>query len=191
MRYMQKAVIAVFNGAYFPIQKSQKFHFSTSIRFNVKATMEEHIRIEHQHFRHVCHVCGKEYRTYPGLHAHLRSHSDVGPRLKCKMCPNKFKTIYWLRLHQAKEHHIATLLQCPYCPKKKTNQFQLKKHIALHTYKPHKCDLCEREFRSPAELTVGIRALVRQSMESRTFVNYFVSNSLAASHEKAHHRRII
>lgn len=127
------------------------------IRFNAKQTMTLHVRIHHQHIRHVCDVCAKEYSTLSGLLTHLRSHTDSGPRIKCKMCGNLFLNMYRLRLHQAKDHETATPLQCPHCPKKKTNLFQLKKHIAhSHNYRVHKCNLCEREFRSPVEVSVRI-----------------------------------
>lgn len=150
--------------------------------------MQEHVKIEHQHLRHVCHVCAKEYRTWPGLQSHLRSHSDKGPRIKCKMCGNLFINMYRLRLHKAKDHENATLLQCPHCPKMKTNLFQLKKHIAhSHNYKVHKCELCEREFRSPVEVSVG---LILQSLAIGNKVmsnfDFFSQFPLAASHENTH-----
>lgn len=125
-------------------------------RFNAKSTMQAHVKIEHENHRQVCHVCAKEYRTLHSLQLHLRSHSNKGPRLKCRTCGNMFMNMYRLRLHQAQEHEHAKLLQCPHCPRKKTNTFELRKHIThSHKFKVHKCELCEREFRSPIDVQVG------------------------------------
>lgn len=131
---------------------------ATWFSFNSKQTLTVHVRIHHKHMRHVCDVCAKEYTTVSGLLYHLRSHTDAGRRIKCKLCGELFSNGYRLQLHQAKVHETATPLQCPHCPKKKTNQFQLKKHIAhSHNYRVHKCNLCEREFRSPLAVSVRIR----------------------------------
>lgn len=121
--------------------------------------MLEHIRINHQNVRRVCHICAKELKTLSGLNDHLLEHNSLDtPKIKCKFCSHTFKTLPRLRRHMRYHHEkLATDLQCPHCPKKMPNKYLLRGHIAgIHNYKRHICHLCKREFRTPGLLKVRI-----------------------------------
>lgn len=127
--------------------------------FSAKETIKQHIRIEHQNYRHVCHMCAKEFRTSLGLHEHLQTHNSIkGPRMKCELCPSSFRNERSLRAHIVLTHQKPSqTYQCPHCPKVKKSAANLKCHISsTHFFKLLKCQLCEREFRNAKELNVSL-----------------------------------
>lgn len=167
--------------------------FFHAFSFNKKKTLQHHVRVEHQYVRHVCHICAKEYRTLGGFQEHLLSHNSVGnsSSIQCKLCPSIFKNVLRLRRHMARHRKNSTELQCPHCSKKKPNMYLLKEHIAgRHNYKVHKCRLCEREFRTPAEVTVGIFVHLIRSVPFSVIREYIFIFPIA-SHENTHDRRSV
>lgn len=120
--------------------------------------MEQHVKSKHQNFRHVCHICAKEFETLSGLRNHIENHdadSTEMPRIKCESCPSTFKTMGALRRHMPMHQILPEELQCPHCPKKLPNKHLMNAHVSnRHNYKVYHCDLCEREFRYPLELEV-------------------------------------
>lgn len=151
--------------------------------------MQRHIRVEHQDVRHVCHVCAKEYRTWGSFQEHLRCHGAIDKMsIKCDLCPSIFQSTLRLRRHMARHQKSTTELQCPHCPKKKPNLYLLKEHIAgRHNYKGHTCRLCEREFRTPAEVQVGI--FDSQSNIIGTKIHSFRIFHSVVSYENTHGRK--
>lgn len=120
--------------------------------FSAKKPIKTHIRTEHQHFRHVCHMCAK------GLHEHLVTHESVkGPRMKCELCPSSFRNSRALRAHVVLVHQKPSqTYQCPHCPKVKKSAANLSSHIySTHNFKTVKCQLCAREFRTAKSLGVS------------------------------------
>lgn len=158
MRYLQKAVNK-HTATYFNLSKTHcnKFRMlSANCSFSAKETIKQHIRIEHQHFRQVCHVCAKEFRTWTGLQEHLVTHESVkGPRMKCDLCPSSFRNHRALRAHMLLHQKPSTIFQCPHCPKVKKSASNLSSHIhSTHNFRLLKCHLCLREFRAAKELAV-------------------------------------
>lgn len=158
------------------------------IRFNTKTQKEQHTIVKHQNFRHVCHICAKEYVTLGGLQDHVLTHDnnhEKMPRVKCKLCPGTFKFMRGLRMHMKRHHVISAELQCPHCPKKLLNKHLFTAHVLnRHKYKIHTCDLCKREFRSPLELKVKIFSAVHSCRKN--FQHNFL---FAASHAITHSGR--
>lgn len=121
--------------------------------------MESHVKIEHQHFRHICHVCAREFRTLKGLEEHLMVHEGMKtPRVQCELCPSTLRNRHALYIHVASMHNNdpSKTFKCPHCPVVKKSSKNLSNHVySMHTLKLLKCQLCEREFREAKTLKVS------------------------------------
>ncbi|XP_039954626.1 uncharacterized protein LOC120770962 [Bactrocera tryoni] len=125
---------------------------------------------------YACGMCSQSWRTAAELHAHeciravdnssnattvaVRTASEsVGLinserslyLFKCDICHCNYKSSELLKHHM--KRHTARKFSCNHCPKTYINRSELKFHQLTHTgEKPHKCELCPKQFRYPHHL---------------------------------------
>lgn len=115
-----------------------------------------HVKVTHQNFRYICHVCTKEYKTSTSLQEHLLTHNadtNETPRIKCELCSSTFKNVKGLRKHLPIHNTHSAEVQCLQCSKTLPNRHKLIRHVA-NRHKVHKCQLCGREFIRSDQLKV-------------------------------------
>ncbi|XP_053963061.1 uncharacterized protein LOC128866388 isoform X2 [Anastrepha ludens] len=70
---------------------------------------------------------------------------------KCDICHCNYKSSELLKHHM--KRHTARIFRCSHCPKSYINRSELRSHQLSHTgEKPHKCDMCPKQFRYPHHL---------------------------------------
>ena len=105
-----------------------------------------------------CSVCGKEFKSRGGLHAHMNIHSK---QHKCRFCEEVYARKDYLRKHEYSEHSYQiedsseptllvgqkSLVQCDICSRIFRAKSQLEIHKRKHTgEKPFECSSCPTRF---------------------------------------------
>ncbi|MFX1513011.1 MAG: C2H2-type zinc finger protein [Promethearchaeota archaeon] len=103
--------------------------------------------------RHVCKICGKDYKYRQGLERHHRSrHTNERPH-KCKLCGKGFAEAYLLKRHLRDCQDIRPY-KCKVCGDRFKRKIHLERHLRGHTgEKPFICTVCGDRFRSKHHLT--------------------------------------
>ncbi|XP_017466328.1 PREDICTED: uncharacterized protein LOC108359139 [Rhagoletis zephyria] len=70
---------------------------------------------------------------------------------KCDICQCNYKSSELLKHHM--KRHTGRIFRCNHCPKTYISRTELKSHHLTHTgEKPHKCEMCPKQFRYPHHL---------------------------------------
>lgn len=119
----------------------------------------------------LCDTCGKEFKSYHPLIAHVRLlHSvDERPTFECYMCRRTFSSKYRLKDHMSVHMTTETATYtCGICHKVLPRKNSLRRHSLIHTnVYAHECTACGKAFRRKKELTVRFRSI---AFLSRIFV---------------------
>ena len=100
---------------------------------------------------HMCHVCGKNFKTTAQLKLHLLVHSDERP-LACTLCTKSFKTKVMLTVHM-RTHTKEKPFMCDLCGQSFALKNTLTYHVNSHTNaKPYKCRFCGKGFNNHSGL---------------------------------------
>lgn len=123
--------------------------------YSFKRTLADHIRQVHQHVRHHCDLCGKEFVSRDVLRIHKKLHTNQEHR--CDLCGQVFQQRQYLRKHMAV--HDQKKFTCDDCGKIFRFNEQLKQHIRIHTgEKPFGCEDCPKSFRTSSHLKQHMRS---------------------------------
>ena len=100
-----------------------------------------------------CPQCSVVFSNATSFTKHLKYHT--GKTMQCEFCGDKFMNTKGLQRH-VKMYHTEFNQQfpCQYCPKIFGRKVLLENHIRRHfDYRPFKCDLCEKSFKTKQYLT--------------------------------------
>ncbi|KAJ8289794.1 hypothetical protein GJAV_G00005410 [Gymnothorax javanicus] len=99
-----------------------------------------------------CPDCGRTFQRQSNLTIHLKTHNppDVSQSYKCEQCNKIFTSQQTWLTH--KYIHKKKPFWCLSCAKGFKDAKGLDRHLLGHELKRHKCDLCPKAFRVPAEL---------------------------------------
>ncbi|XP_021354964.1 zinc finger protein 665-like [Mizuhopecten yessoensis] len=118
-----------------------------------------------------CPICGRCYKTKPGLYRHQLDHTGSKP-YSCEKCHSTYKTRNELVIHD--RYHTGDMpFHCHQCWKGFPTQGQFKRHINMHATDDTVMDL-ETSFES------------LQCHECKKCSNIFNSEELLRSHERVH-----
>lgn len=133
--------------------------------------MEKHTQTYKRPKRHgpfLCDTCGKEFKNYHPLIAHVRQLHAGNERIvyECYMCTKTFSTKYLLKYHMGS--HMATKkleFPCDICHKVFARKHALRQHSMIHTNQyEYKCNVCGKAFRRNKELKVCSRLVANSSL---------------------------
>lgn len=115
-------------------------------------------KVHERRYHRVCHICARVYSSYTALRTHLQEHSEVGkPKIKCHICGKMYKH---LETHMYVHKDEGKAFPCPYCAKIFRNRNVLSSHVTgMHTFKLKKCHLCDKKYKTNAEMRVGISVI--------------------------------
>lgn len=126
------------------------YYYQESFKNHQKTHSPSEVRNDNQ-----CPDCGKVFRSAIGLSTHMKVHKpSVEPEkpveLHCDQCNKSFNSTHtWLEhneIHQNKE------FWCLSCATGFEDAKSLDMHLLYHNTKHHRCDICFKSFRVPAEL---------------------------------------
>lgn len=131
--------------------------FSLVHRLAWRMSLLTHVKFVHgQQNQQVCHICARVYSSPASLRRHLKEHSGVEePRITCKICGRSCKNEIALRKHMTIHEDEGKSFPCPDCQKVYSNRMTLAAHVrGNHSFKLHKCHLCDKEFKRAITLKV-------------------------------------
>ncbi|XP_041373672.1 uncharacterized protein LOC121386739 [Gigantopelta aegis] len=107
--------------------------------------------------KHICDLCGKQFKQLCHLKVHKRIHFGEKPYL-CEYCGKRFLDSgirnRHVRIHTGEKPH-----QCSVCTKSFIDSGSLQKHLAMHTKpKQHICKTCGKGFNFQGDLKVHTRS---------------------------------
>lgn len=82
-------------------------------------------------FEHMCHHCGKKYRSKFGLSTHIKSVHENTYRFKCDTCQRGFQGLWNFRGH-LRSHHTELKEKCKQCSKTFNYRSSLQRHELEH-----------------------------------------------------------
>ncbi|KAG7469206.1 hypothetical protein MATL_G00126600 [Megalops atlanticus] len=99
-----------------------------------------------------CLDCGKVFSCQSNFCVHLKLHKtmEVSSNFKCEQCNKTFNSLQTWVAHR--DIHRRKPYWCLSCAKGFKDAKGLDRHLLGHNLKRHKCDLCPKTFRVPAEL---------------------------------------
>ncbi|XP_050328591.1 uncharacterized protein LOC126758378 [Bactrocera neohumeralis] len=139
--------------------------------FQNRYNLKRHINDIHDSIAHMCVICGKAFLGSDVLQVHLATHIE-DEELRCEHCSRCFSRRSTLTNHMKTHLKSATTKEsekvaksdvkntagknvycCHYCGKESKHHFTHKMHMRIHTQeRPHKCDACDKAFRTMAAL---------------------------------------
>ena len=125
--------------------------------FPSKGGLTRHIYKVHEKIGQNCDYCGKAYIQSEALKVHISNVHKLGPKEhECELCQKSYRTLTQLNSH--KRVHIEEEQTCDKCGKVVKSQRHLYIHLKIHTgIKPHRCDLCQKQFIKKNTLTLHIQ----------------------------------
>ncbi|KAJ2941704.1 hypothetical protein O0L34_g10511 [Tuta absoluta] len=110
--------------------------------------------------QYICNTCPREFSTLEEVKSHEFEHRGgphKKPTFRCKECDARYTSAAALCHHRTKKHNYqeGTFL-CDKCDRVFTNKMDLRRHMDVHTDKPHGCPKCERRFMQKTDLNIHI-----------------------------------
>ncbi|XP_018587714.1 zinc finger protein 721 isoform X2 [Scleropages formosus] len=99
-----------------------------------------------------CLECGKIFYNASSFMSHIKMHKTVGGsyKFRCDQCNKNFNSYQTWMAHR--EIHRRKPFWCLSCARGFRDAEGLDRHLLGHDLKRHKCDICSKTFRVPAEL---------------------------------------
>ena len=124
---------------------------------HLKFGVDFHLKKQHSEAHkatkiNICDLCGRNCRTKRHLELHMKSHEQKF----CDMCDYQCESRQTLLKHISRKHPDPTKEKeqypCHICGKVFLTSTYLKDHIAIHGDAIHKCNQCDRSFKTPKNL---------------------------------------
>ncbi|XP_053699420.1 zinc finger protein 208-like [Sabethes cyaneus] len=137
--------------------------------------------------KHICDICGKEYKDKYILAKHRKVHTEP-QSFECDICATIFNSPGARRRHKIRKHTSEKKFVCDICGYAFHTKDQLTGHLKVHSSeRPHRCSVCGKGFLAPYMLA---RHMLTHSNE-RTFKcdicgKSFKSNGGFHNHRKIH-----
>uniref|UniRef100_A0A3B1ILD1 Uncharacterized LOC103042635 n=1 Tax=Astyanax mexicanus TaxID=7994 RepID=A0A3B1ILD1_ASTMX len=111
-------------------------------RFKGYRSLCAHMQTHAPNFRHVCGHCGQTFKRWNRLWLHQRIHGGKVRCYSCSQCSLQFR-FFGLHVHQCTFHKPSKILQCEVCAKTFSTLQNLLKHSLLHKGAvSHQCKYC-------------------------------------------------
>jgi len=130
------------------------------ISYACKSSLIKHVEEQHEGkdpVKHICPICGKEFRKTKNFKAHHKAHL-YGKEISCDLCGNTFQTSEGLKRHKMISCKNALITEnrlklktfhCHLCEKVFTDKRNLLNHVKIiHEGKSDNfvCDVCNKVF---------------------------------------------
>lgn len=150
---------ALFSHYYSPLFAIEHNKHCLFLRFTSMLRLGVHVKHIHERSNEqVCTICSKVCTTKGHLIQHLKVHTAANEmRIDCKYCGRSYKDKYLAQRHQKRVHQLdGKIHECPQCQKQFARKDLMNEHIAYrHNPKLHRCNICGKEMRRPADLKVS------------------------------------
>lgn len=127
--------------------------------FILSQQLSTHVKQVHERrYDQVCHICAKVYNSKQSMIDHLKKHSNIKePEVSCSYCGKSYSTKRLMETHVRRTHkEDGKVYECPECHKLFERKTLLDFHIVYHhSPEPHKCSICDREFKIAKYLKVS------------------------------------
>ena len=168
----------------------QGFCSQGGLRKHIKKHHKENDYILKKHIpglrKHICDVCGRQFKQLCHLKVHKRIHLGEKPYL-CEYCGKRFRDS-GIRNRHVKIHTGEKAHQCSVCAKSFTDSWSLHKHHAVHTKpKQHVCKTCGKGFNFSGDLKVHERSHSGEKpYKCETCGKGFAKSSKLTLHRRTH-----
>lgn len=138
--------------------------FNFCFRFPSRRALTPHVNTHDPEKTNICHICGLISKNSSSLKAHIKNQHSEHPNpdklmVKCSICLLWLRGPKGLQAH-TKNRHLNNLEkhQCSLCEHVSTSANALRTHFRRNhiAQKIHKCDLCEKAFKTRIQLKVSV-----------------------------------
>ncbi|KAI8120638.1 hypothetical protein FF38_04280 [Lucilia cuprina] len=136
--------------------------------------------------KYPCSICGRELKSLPSLHQHMKIHNEQ-PAYQCNICQKTFNQKAHYLYHMNRHNNIRNF-KCTECEKTFIAKTDLKVHMRTHTgHRPYVCNICGKSYLMMEHLKTHLLTHTEQNFQCDICNHKFATHKTLRMHVRTIH----